>query len=438
MAGFSDKIKKMTKAFSKKGKKMSESPFDSDTPPFLQGAPDMGYIPDISSGLPFNESGNTPPFPQDKKDPQSSTTSSFSSVPHQNDLFPGGGQQQSASEPSVNNEMLEENKNKIKEVESKLSKADVTLNLVQRDNEEIRKTVDKIDQSVLELLSLYEIVSNQVNPFVGDDVASRDTIERFEKTEKRINELGDMLVLMKNDLDATAQNLSMPQGISEEVSSRMQNVESKMDAFVDAMAMMHESMEQLSSRTDDLFSVTDTLDRNIIELAQTNSNISSRLDEMEKSIELTNEQKDVDDGYSPVGSDFADHSEKPEKPAKKSTFPMIRLENIKKDPTSVVVLLNWIEFLMERVGRNNLMDALDYYVDIGWISEDVMSQIMAYARGIDYYVEKPTWRLLPEDHTKSLLFIEKLSGRKIDRNMLSSIDREMAKVKHGLEELYGI
>jgi len=93
---------------------------------------------------------------------------------------------------------------------------------------------------------------------------------------------------------------------------------------------------------------------------------------------------------------------------------------------------------MERVGRNNLMDVLDYYVDIGWISEGVRSEIMAYARGIDYYVEKPTWRLLPEDHTKSLLFIEKLRGRKIDRNMLSTIDREMAKVKHGLEELYGI
>ena len=53
-------------------------------------------------------------------------------------------------------------------------------------------------------------------------------------------------------------------------------------------------------------------------------------------------------------------------------------------------------------------------------------------------VEKPTWRLLPEDHTKSLLFIERLLGHKIDRARLNSVEREMAKVKHGLEELYGI
>ena len=53
-------------------------------------------------------------------------------------------------------------------------------------------------------------------------------------------------------------------------------------------------------------------------------------------------------------------------------------------------------------------------------------------------MEKPTWRLLPDDHTKSLLFIERLLGNKIDRARLNSVEREMTKVKHGLEELYGI
>jgi flagellar protein FlaD len=308
--------------------------------------------------------------------------------------------------------------------------------MVQRDNEEIRKTVDKIDQSILELLSLYEIVSNQVNPFVGDDVATRATIERFEKMEKRITEVGDMLIILKNDLDATSQKLSMPQGISSEAESRMQNIESKMDAFADAMVMMHESIGQLSSRSEEMFSRTDILDQNIVDLAQTTANITSRLDVLEQRPLMVN-NTGIQERKLPDADEVEEAGDIEDSP-RKTSVPMVRLECIKADPTSVVVLLNWIEFLMERVGRNNLMDALDYYVDIGWISEDVRSEIMAYARGIDYYVEKPTWRLLPEDHTKSLLFIERLSGRKIDRNMLSSIDREMAKVKHGLEELYGI
>ena len=431
MAGFSDKIKKVTSALSKKGKKKGDdSPFDSGPPPFLQSAPDLGSVPDLSAGFPPappgglpgadappGAPGGSPPFPPGMGAPGTP---------------PGPGTQQS----SVNNEMAEENRKKLKEVENKLSKADVTLSMVQKDNEEVRKTVDKIDQSVLELLSLYEIVSNQVNPFVGDDVASRATIERFEKTDKRITEMGDMLVLIKNDLDSTAQKMSIPQGVSQEVETRMQNLESKMDAFADAMIMMHEGIEKLTSSSEQLSARTDTLDQNIIDMADVTSNISSRIDELEK-----RPVAKVMDTSEVTLSDEGSEEEEGNNVAvipKKLAIPMVRLESIKADPTSVVVLLNWIEFLMERVGRNNLMDALDYYVDIGWISEDVMSEIMAYARGIDYYVEKPTWRLLPEDHTKSLLFIERLSGRKIDRNMLSSIDREMAKVKHGLEELYGI
>lgn len=350
---------------------------------------------------------------------------------------PGSAPQ--VQQSSVSNEMVEENRKKLKDVETKLSKADVTLNMVQRENEEVKKTVDKIDQSVLELLSLYEIVSNQVNPFVGDDVGSRATIERFEKTETRLTEMGDMLVLLKNEMDSNAQKLSMPQGISTEVESRMQDLESKMDAFADAMVMLHESIEKLSAKSEDVLIRTDTLDQNIMDLAETTANITSRLDDLEKRPVSTKEVITKEEGISvDENGDEVEAEHVGSVAHKKAVIPMVRLESIKADPTSVVVLLNWIEFLMERVGRNNLMDALDYYVDIGWISEDVMSEIMAYARGIDYYVEKPTWRLLPEDHTKSLLFIERLSGRKIDRNMLSSIDREMAKVKHGLEELYGI
>lgn len=349
--------------------------------------------------------------------------------------FPGSASQSGSSE---NKEAIELNAKKIKDVETKVSKADVTLTMVQRENEEIKKTVDKIDQSVLELLSLYEIVSNQVNPFVGDDVASRATIERFEKTDKRITELGDLLVVFKNDLDSVGHKLNMP-GISKEVESKMQDVESKLTAFADAMSMLHESIEQLTLKTGELANKNEVIDQNILDLAETTSAISLRVDEIERkgvSVSSKKSAEGIEDGSEDTGAGRATDESNHKNP--KELVPMVRLENIRTDPTSVVVLLNWIEFLMERVGRNNLMDALDYYVDIGWISEDVRSEVMAYARGIDYYVEKPTWRLLPEDHTKSLLFVERLCGRKIDRNMLSSIDREMSKVKHGLEELYGI
>ena len=90
-------------------------------------------------------------------------------------------------------------------------------------------------------------------------------------------------------------------------------------------------------------------------------------------------------------------------------------------PETSILLLNWVKFLMEKVGRNNLDNILEYYVEIRWISEEVCSMMANYAEGIDYYVEKSTWNL-PEVHAKSLLFIEQLRRQKKDtrRSLLSA------------------
>lgn len=429
MAGLGDKIKDITSLLKKGGKKKSaNSPFSGNTNPFSNAPPGLGLVPDLSAGMPPSQGGPSslgmPP--------------GFSSPPKPGQASPPGGfppgMQIPAEKPSVDAAALEANTKKIKEIEGKIAKAEVSLSMVQKENEEISKTVAKMDKNVLELLSLYEIVSNQVNPFVGDDAGGRATLERFDKTEKRINEVGNMLIMLKNDMDSFSQRISSS-GVADSVIEKMQDMETKFDAFADAMAMMHESINTISARTEELTKKNTLADNNILELSETISKISLKVEDLEKNGPKMQKGQDQVSSSQDIASSEESSTDQ-EKPKEKD--PLVRLDAIRKDPTSVVVLLNWIEFLMERVGRNNLMDALDYYVDIGWISDNVRSEIMAYARGIDYYVEKPTWRLLPEDHTKSLLFIERLCGRKIDKNMLSSIDREMSKVKHGLEELYGL
>ncbi len=447
MAGFADKLKKLTGAFSKKGTEgEAPSPFGAEAPPFGEAPPGMGGVPDMSAGGP-PDFGAVPDLAAGGP-PGMGGAPDLGAVP---DLAAGGppgveppgmGGGPPGTSPAgapVDNKMAEDNAKKIAEIEGRLSKVDVNVSMVQRESEEVKKTVEKIDQSVLELLSLYEIVSNQVNPFVGEAETGRESIERFEKAETRMTELGDVIVMLKNEIDVLSQRAEMP-GVAPETEGKIGDIETKIDAFADAMLTLHESIEGMSSKTDELSARTGQLDLNIVDLADTTSNISARVDDLEKIDFSKMVQKAAE--LSPEiieGTEEVEREKEQVSEVKtKDGYPVVRLDSIRGDPMSVVVLLNWIEFLMERVGRNNLMDALDYYVDIGWISEDVRSEIMAYARGIDYYVEKPTWRLLPEDHTKSLLFIERLCGRKIDKNMLSTIDREMSKVKHGLEELYGI
>ncbi len=112
------------------------------------------------------------------------------------------------------------------------------------------------------------------------------------------------------------------------------------------------------------------------------------------------------------------------------------LEQIPSDPESIVVLMKWLQYLVDRTGKNNLPNTLGYYVDIGWISEDVRLDLMNYSKGI---TEDPAQagnhppQLPTKDHLQSLLFIQKLKGFQLDDRFLNKIEREMEKIVKSLE-----
>ncbi|MCK5661778.1 MAG: flagella protein, partial [Methanosarcinales archaeon] len=323
------------------------------------------------------------------------------------------------AQPPEDSELSKENAEKISDIKDQIAKMNVSISGAERTSTEMSETVKKIDESVLELLSLYEMVSNQVNPFVGDGAAGSETIERFDKIEKRLNAFSEITSMVKNELDSLgSQHVEQIEGLGEKEQELLQSIEGRFESFGQSIAAIHEDVGNLSVR------ITELEEKDLDEL------IRNDIAEAMKLVFAEAEPLAIAEaGEQPVEMAVEVAGKEPSK---------IRLEKLDNDPMTAIVLLNWIEFLMERVGRNNLMEALDYYIDIGWISEDVRNDILAYARGIDYYVEKPTWRLLPEDHTKSLIFIERLMGRKIDRTQLNTVEREMSKVKHSMEELYGI
>jgi archaellum component FlaD/FlaE len=112
------------------------------------------------------------------------------------------------------------------------------------------------------------------------------------------------------------------------------------------------------------------------------------------------------------------------------------LEQIPSDPENIVITMKWLQYLVDRTGKNNLADALGYYVDIGWISEDVRLDLINYSKGI---TEEPTLtgshppHLPTRDHLQSLLFIQKLKGLQLDDRFLNKIERDMEKIVKSLE-----
>jgi archaellum component FlaD/FlaE len=113
------------------------------------------------------------------------------------------------------------------------------------------------------------------------------------------------------------------------------------------------------------------------------------------------------------------------------------LEQIPQDPESIVVIMKWLQYLVARIGKNNLPDVLGYYVDIGWISDDVRLDLISYSKGITEETGQKNTHLthLPtKDHLQSLLFIQKLKGVQLDDRFFSKIDRDMEKLIKSLEE----
>ena len=140
------------------------------------------------------------------------------------------------------------------------------------------------------------------------------------------------------------------------------------------------------------------------------------------------------------------------------------LMDIRRDPMTLTLLMRWVEFLLERVTREKFSLVIDYYVEIGWISGNVRSQVLAYARGemqdITKYMggeedisdESPDlkvtsaavykkvddWRLSADDHLKSMLFISKMAGIEVDRDKLNSLEQQIKRFKENLEGYYGV
>jgi flagellar protein FlaD len=145
------------------------------------------------------------------------------------------------------------------------------------------------------------------------------------------------------------------------------------------------------------------------------------------------------------------------------------LTHIRKDYLTLTLVMRWIEFLFERITRDKISLALDYYVEIGWISEDVKHEIMSIARGEMQDVTKymaheeaataeealgeevgaieaapaiykkiEDWRLAADDHLKSLLFICNIAGIKVDKDRLNSLELMIQRFKESLENFHGV
>ncbi len=298
-------------------------------------------------------------------------------IPVKESEGPPGPQEMPASAPGPPPE-LDEIKVALKEIQERVSRLTSAVENLRRDIDTIRDDLREKDNQIRKLTSIYELVSQQINPFV-EAPAQPPTKEKVEEKpeEVPIEEIVGALEEKAPEVPPTP-------------------VEEKREVKP-AEVKVEEIPEKMKEKPTGIL--------------------------------------------------------KPPKPI---------LEKIPNDFISTTITLRWIGFLLERVDRKTLPLLLEYYKDIGWISDYAKRQLMAYARGViqdvSYSEEelvaefggttvKPEeeikrtiedWRLPAEDHIKSLIFIMRIKGEEIDKDLLNSIEMEIRKLRRSLEGYYGV
>ena len=81
-------------------------------------------------------------------------------------------------------------------------------------------------------------------------------------------------------------------------------------------------------------------------------------------------------------------------------------------------VLKWTHFLLEEVGKAGLEDALNYYINLGWIDDPLLEKVKEIARGTRVPLKnregrkKGSWKMNMDDHIKSLEYLKRIKGER--------------------------
>ncbi|WP_342305926.1 FlaD/FlaE family flagellar protein [Methanolobus sp. ZRKC5] len=305
---------------------------------------------------------------------------------------------------------------------SKFSGMDMTLSSLVKANEEI---LSQDNGKVGELESNIGIVAQKLSDFESTLVAIESGNSSVSSDLSRME---DDISGLVNSYTALLAQLHESLQENESKFSRIDEVSGKLDTIASSITSMEKS-------SDDAKSTSMEFSRSISSLIDNMGNISSEFQEFRQKSEQKNAAmlEKINSTTEYVESELKKLGAR----SYKGFGQNVHLSNIIKNSGNMKLCMEWLEFLMELVGRNNLPDILSYYEELGWITEKVRMELLHYADGIDFYMEKPDWKLTPDDHVKSIWFIESLAGMKVDKNRLSVIERDIEKVKKG-SEIYGI
>lgn len=83
---------------------------------------------------------------------------------------------------------------RLSAIDDELPRLKMGVNSIRKEVSEIRNELGRLDENLRDIMMLYEVVSTQINPFIGESKVTATSMEKLER-------MNDLVKTMKEDLD---------------------------------------------------------------------------------------------------------------------------------------------------------------------------------------------------------------------------------------------
>ncbi|QCS41366.1 FlaD/FlaE family flagellar protein [Natrinema versiforme] len=275
----------------------------------------------------------------------------------------GGGGLFGRGASSTDEEELDDLYYRLDELEEQLEDKSSELGTVQDSQQQVADRVEEMNDTVRQLLGVYDMLTDDVNPFTGAG-EERNGFGVFGEDESPPEE-------------PTRSGVGVADGGTKSAEETVSFDDLK-DVIEDAAAQSDGDGSGETIAFDEDSDADDTT----VEVQATESVDESDADDA-----------DEDDGNDEGGSD-------------------VTLETLADTYATDIIVLEWLTELVRTAGPAATLRAISYYSEIGWIDEEVRDHLEAMLSGpdLDIHVDPGTTpdELTAEDHADSYTYIMKL------------------------------
>jgi flagellar protein FlaD len=252
-----------------------------------------------------------------------------------------------------------------------------------------------------------------INTYLGDEDLKRELSEYGEKNnipKKIIEKTYDKL--KRKNIQITNDQLKL---LISRIAKEMQNINHMNEK--DSMKTDNAAIDKGDSSENNILEVLKNIENRILKLEKHYSEISNYPDNIinpnqENNMSVSANNKNID---------------------------KVKLNEIPLDAQSTVILMKWLQYLIDKLGKSQASDVLNFYADVGWITEDIKYDLLKYIKGItdekSQEGKEKNRKITSKEHIHSLLFIQKLKGKNID-DFLWKVDQDLEKFFKNIEDHY--